>query len=154
MNRLVVFDYIRGMSILGIVLCHCCYGINGMSFLGHFLGSTFNIIFLILSAFLLGLSWKNKQCKAYDVTFLKHRIGKLAYTYYPFLVFMFVFLAFTGYYIGIKDWLMHIFFLPWFDKLPGFGHLWFVTMIVFCYIGVYMMSKLSKGMLTIVKSGG
>lgn len=58
MNRLVSFDYIRVISILGIVLCHCCYGITGMSFLGRFLGLTFNVVFLILSAFLLGLSWE------------------------------------------------------------------------------------------------
>lgn len=69
MNKIVSFDYIRAISIILIVLCHCCFGINGMSFLGGFLGSTFNVVFLVLSAFLLGLSWENKQFKEYKIPF-------------------------------------------------------------------------------------
>lgn len=147
MKRLVSFDYIRSISIIGIILCHCCYGVSGMSFLGHFLGGTFNVVFLTLSAFLLGFAWERKQCKAYDIHFLKHRIIKLTYTYYPFLIFMFIFLTFTEYNVNMKDWLMHILYLPWFDKLPGFGHLWFITLIVLCYITVYLLSKLPYRML-------
>lgn len=144
MKRLISFDYIRALSIIGIVLCHCCYGISGMSFFGKFLGSTFNVVFLTLSAFLLGLSWERKSYERYNIQFLFHRIGKLAYTYYPFLLIMFAFLAFTGYHATIKDWIMHFLFLPWFDKLPGFGHLWFITMIVICYFGVYVISYIPR----------
>lgn len=37
---------------------------------------------------------------------------------------------------------MHFAFLPWFDKLSGFGHLWFMTMIAICYVAVYGISLL------------
>lgn len=154
MNRLVSFDYIRVISILGIVLCHCCYGITGMSFLGRFLGLTFNVVFLILSAFLLGLSWEKNQCKEYTKSFIFHRVSKLAYSYYPFIIIMFVFLYMTDYHVTINDWIMHLLFLPWFDKLPGFGHLWFVTMIVICYMGIYIISKPKCKMLRKFKSSG
>lgn len=141
MKRLIGFDYIRAISIIGIVLCHCCYGLRGLAFAGSFLGSTFNVVFLTLSAFLLGLSWERKGKKACGLSFLAHRISKLIYTYYPFLLVMFAFLAFTGFHVTIKDWIMHFLFLPWFDKLPGFGHLWFITMIVICYWGVFLVSR-------------
>lgn len=141
MKRLISFDYIRAISIIGIVLCHCCYGLSGLAFVGSFLGTTFNVVFLTLSAFLLGLSWEKRGKKAYGLSFLTHRISKLAYSYYPFLLVMFAFLAFTGFHVTIKDWLMHFLFLPWFDKLPGFGHLWFITMIVICYLGVFFVSR-------------
>ncbi len=154
MKRWVSFDYIRAVSIIGIVLCHCCYGISGMSFLGRFLGLTFNVVFLTLSAFLLGLSWVKKGRKNYDASFLIHRISKLAYAYYPFVVLMFVFLACVGYHTSVKDWIMHLLFLPWFDKLPGFGHLWFVTMIVICYVGVFLISQLPYKIVNKCEWGG
>lgn len=38
----------------------------------------------------------------------------------------------------------HTLYLPWFDKIDGFGHLWFMTMIVLCYISIWVLSNLSK----------
>lgn len=154
MNRIVSFDYIRVISVFGIILCHCCYGITGLSFLGRFLANTFNFVFLILSAFLIGLSWDKHNCKALKKEFIIKRLCKLAYSYYPFIVIMFIFLIFTNYHITFKDIAMHVMFLPWFDKLPGFGHLWFITMIVFCYIGIYMFSNISRGFVKYCKNGG
>ena len=143
MNRYLSLDYIRVFGVMGIVLCHCCFGIEGMSFLGKFLGNTFNVVFLTLSAFLLGLSWEAKGNKPYKVNFLRHRIGKLLYSYYPFLVVMFAFMSIIGQNFSTKDIIMHVCLLPWFDKLAGFGHLWFITMILICYIGIFIASKAS-----------
>lgn len=142
MGKIISFDYIRTISIILIILAHCCFGMNGMYFLGQFFANTFNIIFLALSAFLLGLSWQKHNCPEYKISFITKRLRKLSNSYYTFIVIMFIFLAYTGYNNTIKDWLMHIFFLPWFDKLPGFGHLWFITMIVICYIGIFVVSRL------------
>lgn len=152
MKRIYSFDYIRALSIVGIVLCHCCYGIPGLSLLGKFLGNTFNVLFLILSAFLMGLSWDKKGRCAYKFSFLRHRLGKLAFTYYPFLIIMFAFLVFVGYHIMIKDLMLHLLFLPWFDKLPGFGHLWFITMITFCYIGVFLFTNMPYSLMNFIRT--
>lgn len=143
MNRYLSLDYIRVFGVMGIVLCHCCFGIDGMFFLGKFLGGTFNVVFLTLSAFLLGLSWEKNGNKPYKVNFLLHRISKLLYSYYPFLIVMFAFMAIVGQTFSIKDIIMHVCLLPWFDKLTGFGHLWFITMILICYIGIFLASKAS-----------
>ncbi len=56
---------------------------------------------------------------------------------------MFLFVSFVdGYTLSTKDIVSHLLFLPWFDKLPGFEHLWFMTMIAICYVGIYILSKL------------
>lgn len=112
--------------------------------LGRFLACTFNALFLGMSGLLLGLKWKANGGGRLPNNFLIHRLVKLAKTYYPFLLLMFVFYGvFTDYPLTVKDVVMHIAFLPWFDKLHGFGHLWFMTMIVICYVVVYVISRIS-----------
>lgn len=154
MNKIISIDYIRALSVIGILLCHCCYGIQGIENLGRFLGNTFNVVFLTISAFLIGLSFENKGNKQYDKKFLIHRVGKLAYSYYPFILLMFAFLIYTGYNVSIKNVASHFLFLAWFDKLSGFGHLWYITLIVMCYFAIYFVSKLPSRMLNYIKSGG
>ena len=112
--------------------------------LGRFLACTFNALFLGMSGLLLGLKWKANGGGRLPNNFLIHRLVKLAKTYYPFLLLMFIFYGvFTDYPLTVKDVVMHIAFLPWFDKLHGFGHRWFMTMIVICYVGVYVISRIS-----------
>ena len=64
MNRIPAFDGIRAVAILMIVLCHICYGL-GLMPIGHYLGSTFNYVFFIMSALLLGLKVNKNEHKEY-----------------------------------------------------------------------------------------
>lgn len=43
---------------------------------------------------------------------------------------------------------MYASYLAWFDKIPHFGHVWFLTMIAFAYIGVYTYSRLYNSKLS------
>lgn len=153
MNKIISIDYIRALSVIGILLCHCCYGISGLGNLGRFLADTFNVVFLTLSAFLIGLSFEKRGNKQYDKKFLLHRVEKLTYSYYPFIFCMFAFLIYTGYNVSIKNIASHFLFLAWFDKLDGFGHLWYITLIVMCYFAIYLVSKLPSKLLKYAKSG-
>lgn len=54
MKRTLAFDGIRAIAILGIVGCHICYALGAMA-IGQYLGGTFNAVFFLLSAILLGL---------------------------------------------------------------------------------------------------
>lgn len=142
MNRIIAFDYLRAMAIFGIVLCHFCFNFHETLWFGGWCGGTFNVLFLMMSALLLGLAWNKKGRPQYGFEFLKHRFGKLSRTYYLFLVAMFAFcFAVGGYTIGMKDVVMHFAYLPWFDKLDGFGHLWFMTMIAICYVSLSVVSR-------------
>lgn len=144
MNRIVAFDYLRAVAILGIVICHFCFNFVETTWLGGWCGGTFNALFLMMSALLLGMAWRRKGKPKYSLDFLKHRFGKLSKTYYPFIVAMFIFcIVVGGYSIGVKDVLLHILYLPWFDKIHSFGHLWFITMIAICYVAVFGISRLN-----------
>lgn len=143
MNKIYSFDYIRAISIIGIVLCHFSYNFCGTQWLGNWLGNTFIALFLIMSAVLLGLSWSGKGKPKYGFAFLKHRFVRLSGSYYIFLILMFSFCFLVGgYSLGVKDVLMHFMYLPWFDKIDGFGHLWFVTMIILCYLSLVCITRL------------
>lgn len=143
-NRIHAFDYIRAISIIGIVICHCCFAFSTTDWIGRYLANSFNFIFLILSAFLLGMSWEKKGFPQYNINFVSHRIKRLAIVYYPFLITMFTFLSLVHYSYTIKDIIIHITFLQWFKKIDGFGHLWFLTMIVICYIFMYISIYINK----------
>lgn len=53
-SRNIYYDGIRAIAIIGIILCHICYGLNGMSWLGAYLGGIFNCLFFSMSAILFG----------------------------------------------------------------------------------------------------
>ncbi len=60
-NRIIEFDYIRVISLMGILVCHSLLDSwYPIEWLGRLLGMTFNFLFLILSAFLFGTSWEKK----------------------------------------------------------------------------------------------
>lgn len=142
-NRIIEFDYIRIISLIGILLCHSMFETFEYTWLGRYLGLTFNFLFLILSAFLFGLSWGDKGKPKYKIEFLSKRIVRLSKSYYPYLAILFLFLYTTQDYHSIKNIITHLLYLPWFDKIDGFGHLWFMTMIVFCYIGCFCISRVN-----------
>lgn len=141
-KRIIEFDYIRVLSLLGILLCHSCFefGTN-FTWLGRYLGSTFNFLFLILSAFLLGMAWRNNGYKRYSIGFITHKIGRLSKSYYPYLAVLFVFLYLSQDFFSWKKIITHLAYLPWFDKINGFGHLWFMSMILICYAGCFLFSR-------------
>lgn len=141
MNRILQFDYIRVVSLLGILLCHSLFESVHYGWLGRYLALTFNFIFLVLSAFLFGLTWTKNGRPAYDRRFLKKRFTKLSRTYYPYLVALFIFLYISQDYFSPRNIISHFAYLPWFDKVEGFGHLWFMTMIMICYACIWILTK-------------
>ncbi len=141
-ERILEFDYIRVVCLIGILVCHSLLDYwYSYEWLGRLLGMTFNFLFLILSAFLFGLSWESKGCPSHKVVFLKKRMLKLSRSYYPYLVLLFLLLYFSQGYFSPRKIVSHVIYLPWFDKIEGFGHLWFMTMIVLCYVGCVVVTR-------------
>lgn len=138
MKHIKEFDGIRGIAILSIVACHICYGINAMSPLGQYLGGTFNFVFFILSGLLIGLSVnahkQDKNCKLNKFSFLKKRIMRLIPDLWIFLTLFLLVAIFFDIPFTPKQVILNYLMFGWFAKLPYCGHLWFVTMILFCYI--------------------
>ena len=152
-DRITSFDYIRVVSILGILICHSFLDSWFYTeWLGRFMGMTFNFLFLVLSAFLFGISWENKNFEKYSIDFVSRRLRKLSRSYYPYLVLLFFFLYITQNFFSLKKTLTHTLFLPWFDRISGFGHLWFITMIVICYVGCVVFTRIPHNKLNLTSS--
>lgn len=137
-------DFARAISIVGIFLCHYFMfsNMHGAGQFGRFLGGTFNIVFFCISALLFGLSWERKGRMPFHFgDFMKKRLIRLASSYWPCLALVFAGFMIVGEPFGLKEVLMNTFFLSWFCKMPGVGHFWFITMIVFCYLSFVMLSK-------------
>ena len=149
----VSFDYMRAFSALMIVCCHICIGF-GLSYeLGYYLGGTFVDCFIMLSAYLLGLSSRDK-ISGTPGQFLKRRISKIVPTYYIFLLMTFGVIAVM---IGPDTLSLcqvtgHCLFLNWFVKstridmapLPQMGHLWFMSCIMLGYLIAVVASQMKN----------
>lgn len=141
-SRLLSFDLLRCISIIGILLCHSCNKFPTGDWFGFFCACTFNFLFVIMSAFLLGLAWEKCGRQPYGKDFLLKRILKLCVVYYPFLIILFLLLYIKFSTVESHKIVTHFLYLPWFDKIGGFHHLWFMSLIVICYLSCALFSNL------------
>jgi len=109
--------------------------------LGRYFAQTFNLVFLLLSAFLIGSKWGNESYCKLSISFIRKRILRLMTTFYPFLVIAIPILWIMGYNLSAKTIISQFLFLSWFSSLPCFGQLWYLTMIVICYIICWGISR-------------
>lgn len=141
-NRDYSYDWLRAFSAIMIVLCHICQGFGISSTLGYYLGGTYVSVFLILSAYLLGI--KHKERIAHNPgLFLKKRVNRILPTYYTYLTLTFTVIVVFGLgYLELRQAIGHYLFLNWFipsiridhQPLPQLGHLWFMSCIVASYL--------------------
>lgn len=144
MKRIASFDLIRALAIFGIVLSHLFLTGEGsfVHAMGKWLGATFTAVFLGLSALILGSSWIGKGRPVYGGRFFFHRVSRLAVPYWLFLTAFLLVAYGMGQAFPWKDVVMNYVFLGWLAKIPGIGHLWFVTMVVICYAACMAVSRL------------
>lgn len=155
------YDSLRAFSAIMIVLCHICQGFGLSVELGYYLSGTYVNVFLLLSAYLFGLSNRDKIRKHYG-SFLKKRIARLIPSYYLFLIFVIAFIGiFIGmHYLNLKQIMGHFLFLNWlwpasriYDyPLPQIGHLWFMSAILVGYISVVVWAVILNWVPTMDKS--
>lgn len=159
-NRDYSYDYLRAFSAIMIVFCHIFQGFGICNELGYYLGGTFVDVFLLLSAYLLGLNSSDMIIKS-PALFFKKRVGRLIPTYYTFLTLTFIIIIlFLGWdSLTLTQIAGHYFFLNWFIDstriyhypLPQLGHLWFMSCIMFAYIFVVLWAQLGNK-ITFIKS--
>ena len=143
MKRSLEFDGIRAVAILFIMLCHICFGM-GWSAAGRFFGGTFNTVFFLLSAILLGLNigkYKLWGGRSSIFQFLFKRVMRLLCSLWHFLIVFIVVSYFAGIDFSLVSFTANMLMLGWFSKLPGLGHLWFVTMILACYMSFAIIGR-------------
>ena len=69
---------------------------------------------------------------------------KLTLSYYPYLILVFSFYAIVGYPFTLKELISQFAYLSMFIRIDGLGQMWFLTMIIICYILYILISNLLK----------
>ena len=154
MKRYISFDFTRAVAIVIIVSCHfILFGGCGYNpHLGRFLAEMGNTMFFGISALLFGLQYEKKGKSAFEPkSFLNKRLSRIFASLWPYLVFVLSALCLLGVSFNPAKVVMNFVGLGWFAKLPNLGHLWFVTMIIICYVmyiiasNTLYFSRLNRG---------
>lgn len=144
MSRNYAIDFIRAVAMIIIVTCHFLSfgGVPGLSSVGHYLGGVGNFIFFSVSALLFGIAYEKKGFSAFKPEyFMKKRLARLFSSLWPFLVVVLLIYFVVGVHLSPLKIIMNFLGMGWFGKLPYIGHLWFITMIIFCYCMYVCISK-------------
>ena len=135
----MAFDWLRVFAISMVLICHLGQSF-GMRLFG-IAGGVANCIFFVLSGLCLGVNWHKYGCANMDWRVLRRRVMRL---YIPFLCFLIPYLLVLGATdvigLGREVWL-NMLMLSWFAKLPGAGHLWFVTAMLFQYALIFCVTR-------------
>ncbi len=145
MNRNYSFDIVRFFAIIMIVSCHFFIfgGFKYGMLLGGYFGGTGNFIFFAISAILFGLRYESKGASAFvPKPFLIKRLVRLFASLWPFLIAVLTIYTCIGVEYSPLRAAMNFVGLSWFAKFPNIGHLWFVTMIILCYIMYVVCAKI------------
>lgn len=148
-KRDLSFDYLRAFATIMIVVCHMSLGFGISHEIGRYLGGTFVDVFLLLSAYLLGLYGKEKIANA-PWQFLKKRAFRIIPTYYSYLTITFIVIVVM---LGTnalnrQQVIGHYTFMNWFlgftrISTPNLGHLWFMSCILLGYLSVTLWARLT-----------
>ena len=134
-------NILRAVSIVGIIIGHGCLQM-GYEPVGRFCGYLFVQIFFLLSAYLLGMKYGSAPT---EFRFLVKRWKRLSVVYYPFLIIVVCSILLLGGSVTWKNILTHITYTNYFlqDTMYGvpFGHLWYISMMMLCYVSLLAIRK-------------
>lgn len=138
-----MFDYIRAIAIITIVLCHFFLYGDLCPNIGRYLSGGGNMLFFLLSALLHGKIWQKKGKRSIPlISFFIKKIFRIGTSLWPFLLIIVSSFLLFDINFSKLDVLLNFMFLSAFAKLPGNGHLWFITVIMACYLMFYFASSL------------
>ena len=140
MKRYHYFDWLRVYALAMILICHFVRSV-GFHRLDIPLGCVGNMIFFVMSGWLLGLAWEDKNYPFYGWQFLKKRLLRLAIPLWLFAIPYMIWFEFDGHSLSLKDVLLNLSLLNWFARIPGMTPFWFITAISAFYIAVIALSR-------------
>lgn len=134
----IAIDYVRGIAMMEIVTCHFFMfgGVPGWEPLGQWFAGVGNFLFFAISALLFGLQYEGKGSTCFlPLTFLRKRFMRLFPSLWIFLsIWLVIQIFFLKNDVAPIKVIMNFLGGCWFAKLPSIGHLWFITMVIICYI--------------------
>ena len=144
-ERNPIYDWIRVVSILGIITSHFLIfgGVSdSLDWIGRYLAGVFNVVFICLSAVLYGNKWRESGRNCFTLSsFLSKRLVKIVSTLYPYLCMVIIVFIVFSVPLNINSFIFNFLGIGWFSKIQYNGHLWFVTMILICYMSIMFVSR-------------
>lgn len=140
-KKIFSLDHIRVIALLMILLCHYFLFSNLCNGVSRYFAGVGNMIFFLVSAMLYGLKYSNGQTLDYK-HFIKGRITRIVTPTWIYLIIVIALylifkISFSWFNLGLN-----FLFLGYFGKLPGNGHLWFLTVLMACYAEMLLLLKL------------
>lgn len=140
-KKIFSLDHIRVIALLMILLCHYFLFSNHSNGVSRYFAGVGNMIFFLVSAMLYGLKYSNGQTLDYK-HFVKGRITRIVTPTWIYLIiitalYLIFKISFSWFNVGLN-----FLFLGYFGKLPGNGHLWFLTVLMACYVEMLLLLKL------------
>lgn len=142
-GRIIQFDILRTIAIGMILACHFIRSI-GFHQLDIPLGCIGNMIFFVMSGWLLGLAWESKLHPVYGWQFLKRRLLRLAVPLWLFAIPYLIWFKASGHTLTAKDAFLNLAFCNWFARIPGMTPYWFITAITAFYIAVIALTRVKR----------
>ncbi len=142
MNRYAEFDMLRAVALGMILACHFIRSI-GFHQLDIPLGCVGNMMFFVMSGWLLGLAWESNNYPRYGEQFLKRRLLRLAVPLWLFAIPYMIWFKASGHSLAVKDVLSNLLLLNWFARIPGMTPYWFITAITVFYIVLIALSRVT-----------
>ena len=140
-NKIHSLDYIRVVAIFMILLCHYFMFSDLNTGVGRYFAGVGNMIFFLVSAMLYGTKHVDGGISVEYKRFIAGRVIKLGIPTWTFLTILIVLLLVFGVRFSWNDALLNYLFLGYLGKLPGNGHLWFLTVIMACYAEMLLLLR-------------
>lgn len=147
MQKVVSIQVTRIVAMLFIIICHLCNYSNNIFI--NYLAQFFNVgVFVFL--FLSGYLHANKKIDKF-ITWIFIKIKKI---FLPSLIFSLVIMFLNSLFydnFSIYSFFSYIFNLQYFfGRIMGIGHLWFVSIIMICYLLLPLLNKKDAFKISIV----
>ena len=143
-NRINALDYVRVVAITMILMCHYFLFSELNNGISRYFAGTGNMLFFLVSAVLFGYKYRIEKQDFRGIAFIKKRTMRLGASVWPFLLISVVlYLVFKIPFSWVNVGLNFL-FLGYFGRLPGNGHLWFLTVLMACYLELVLLMKLKE----------
>ncbi len=140
-NKIHSFDSIRVVAIFMILLCHYFMFSDLNTGVGRYFAGVGNMIFFLVAAILYGNKYVD-NCQSVDYKqFIAGRVKRLGILTWIFLTILIALFLIFGVRFSWLDAGLNYLFLGYLGKLPGNGHLWFLTVLMACYAEMLLLIK-------------
>ena len=134
-------DQVRVVAIMMILLCHYFLFSDLSDGIGRYFAGIGNMIFFLVSAVLYGLKYNDDNQTIDYKRFIVGRILRLGMPTWTFLIIIIALYLIFKIPFSWFDAGLNVLFLGYFGKLPGNGHLWFLTVLMACYAEMLLLLK-------------